>query len=263
VHTLLRGLKEQQNPLRQVARQFAEQARLICLDEFFVSDITDAMLLAGLLEALFGHGVTLLTTSNMPPDDLYRDGLQRARFLPAIELLKRHLVVMHMDGGQDYRLLYLEKAELYHHPWDAQADRLLFDAFRHVSPEAGQAGAKLEIEGRAIGTRRLADGVVWFEFRDICDGPRSQADYLEIARCFHTVLISAVPVMDWRMENQARRFLNLIDVFYDHGVKLVIAAAAPPEALYRGERLKFEYQRTVSRLREMQSRAYLAREHLP
>ncbi|MCP5420630.1 MAG: cell division protein ZapE [Gammaproteobacteria bacterium] len=263
VHAILRELKEQQNPLRSVARQFAEQARIFCLDEFFVSDITDAMLLAGLLEALFAQGVTLVTTSNIPPDELYKDGLQRARFLPAIELLKRHLVVMHMDGGQDYRLLYLEKAEIYHYPGDEKADRLLYDTFLHVSPEIGKAGEVLEIEGRPIHTRRMADGVVWFDFTDICDGPRSQTDYLEIARCFHTVLISAVPVMDWQMENQARRFVNLVDVFYDHGVKLVLSAAAAPDALYRGERLKFEYQRTLSRLREMQSHDYLAREHLP
>jgi cell division protein ZapE len=263
VHGALNTLKEQQNPLQHIARQFAEQTRILCLDEFFVADITDAMLLAGLLEALFSNGVTLITTSNIPPDALYRDGLQRARFVPAIALLKEHTVVLHMDGGTDYRLLYLEKAAVYHHPSDDKAVRILLDTFEHVSPEAGQIGVVLEIENRPIPTQRLADGVVWFDFPDICDGPRSQVDYLEIARCFHTVLIANIPVMDWRMENQARRFLNLVDVFYDHGVKLIISAAAPPESLYQGDKLKFEYQRTLSRLQEMQSHDYLAKEHLP
>ncbi|NJN47941.1 MAG: cell division protein ZapE [Candidatus Competibacteraceae bacterium] len=263
VHEALNQFKGQQDPLQTVARRFAEQTRVLCLDEFFVADITDAMLLAGLLEALFRNGVTLITTSNTPPDTLYKDGLQRTRFLPAIDLLKENMVILHMDGGTDYRLHYLEKAEIYHHPLDDKAESILRDTFENVSPEAGQAGAVLEVENRPIHTQRLADGVVWFDFQDICDGPRSQADYLEIARCFHTVLIANIPVMDWQMENQARRFVNLVDVFYDHGVKLVISAAVSPESLYQGEKLKFEYQRTLSRLQEMQSHDYLAKEHLP
>ncbi|MEE4376261.1 MAG: cell division protein ZapE [Candidatus Competibacteraceae bacterium] len=263
VHSALHKLQEQQDPLQSIARQFAEQSRLLCLDEFFVADITDAMLLAGLLEALFSNGVTLITTSNIPPDALYKDGLQRARFLPAIDLLKQHTAVLRMDGGTDYRLLYLKKAAVYHHPLDDKTAEMLRDTFEHVSPEAGQAGVVLEVENRPIPTQRLADGVVWFDFQDICDGPRSQADYLEIARCFHTVLVANIPVMDWQMENQARRFLNLVDVFYDHGVKLIITAAAPAEQLYQGDKLKFEYQRTLSRLQEMQAHDYLAKEHLP
>jgi len=263
VHNALHHLREQQDPLQSVARQFAAQTRLLCLDEFFVADITDAMLLAGLLDALFRNGVTLITTSNIPPDTLYKDGLQRARFLPAIDLLKKHTVVLHMDGETDYRLLYLKKAAVYHHPLNDEAEEKLRDTFEHVSPEAGQAGVVLEIENRPIPTQRMADGVVWFNFQDICDGPRSQTDYLEIARCFHTVLVANIPVMDWQMENQARRFVNLVDVFYDHGVKLIISAAAAPEALYQSDKLKFEYQRTLSRLQEMQAHDYLAKEHLP
>jgi cell division protein ZapE len=263
VHAALRELKGQQEPLKVVARQFAAKARVICLDEFFVSDITDAMLLYGLLRELFAGGVTLITTSNIPPDELYKDGLQRARFLPAIALLKAHLEILNVDGGVDYRLRYLEKAEIYHYPLDERADRVLSEAFEHVSPEPGQWGGELEVEGRLIPTRRQADGVVWFDFKAICDGPRSQADYLEIARCFHSVLISQVPVMDWQMENQARRFLNLVDAFYDHSVKLIISAAAPVTELYQGDKLRFEFQRTISRLQEMQSYDYLAREHLP
>ncbi len=263
VHAALRELKQQQEPLKVVARQFAAKARVICLDEFFVADITDAMLLYGLLRELFASGVTLITSSNIHPDELYKDGLQRARFLPAIALLKQHLEILNVDGGVDYRLRYLEKAEIYHYPLDEQADRVLSEAFEHVSPEPGEWGGELEVEGRLIPTRRQADGVVWFDFKAICDGPRSQADYLEIARCFHTVLIANIPVMDWQMENQARRFLNLVDAFYDRSVKLIISAAAPVVELYQGDRLRFEFQRTISRLQEMQSHDYLAREHLP
>jgi cell division protein ZapE len=263
VHAELKQLQNQQDPLRVVARRFAETARVICLDEFFVSDITDAMLLYGLLKELFARGVTLITTSNIEPDGLYRDGLQRARFLPAIALLKQHLDVLNVDGGVDYRLRYLEKAEIYHYPLDERADQILNDLFDHIAPEPGHRGGDVEIEGRYIPTLREADGIVWFNFRAICDGPRGTADYIELARCYHTVLISNLPVMDWQMENQARRFVNLVDEFYDRGVKLILSAAAPVLELYRGEKLKFEFQRTVSRLQEMQSHEYLERPHLP
>ncbi len=263
VHAELKELKHQQDPLQIVARHFAEKAQVICLDEFFVSDITDAMLLYGLLKELFACGVTLITTSNIPPDELYKGGLQRARFLPAIELIKQHLDVLNVDGGVDYRLRYLEKAELYHYPLDEQADRVLEAAFTQLAPDPGHRGGNLEIEGRFIPTLREADGIVWFNFRAICDGPRGTSDYIEIARCFHTVLISNIPVMDWQMENQARRFVNMVDEFYDRGVKLAVSAAAPLLELYQGERLKFEFQRTISRLQEMQSYEYLEKPHMP
>lgn len=263
VHQELKTLQNQQEPLRVVASRFAEKARVICLDEFFVSDITDAMLLYGLLKELFARGVTLVTTSNIPPDELYKDGLQRARFLPAIELLKQHLDIMNVDGGVDYRLRYLEKAEIYHSPLDDRAEQILNEVFDHIAPEPGHRGGDVEIEGRYIPTRREADGIVWFNFRAICDGPRGTADYIEIARCYHTVLISNVPMMDWQMENQARRFVNLVDEFYDHSVKLILSAAVPLEKLYQGEKLKFEFQRTLSRLQEMQSHEYLERPHVP
>ena len=262
VHGELKTLSQQQSPLKIVAQRFSEQARIICLDEFFVSDITDAMLLAGLLEALFDNGVTLVTTSNIAPDDLYKNGLQRSRFLPAIELIKANMDVFHISDGVDYRLRYLEKAEIYHSPLDEQAEHILMDTFTHIVPEPGHAGVKLEIEGRRIPTRLHADGVVWFDFEAICDGPRSQTDYIEVARCFHTVLISNVPVMDTTMEDQARRFLNLVDEFYDRNVKLIVSAAAPVNDLYQGKKLQFEYKRTLSRLQEMQSHEYLARRHL-
>ncbi len=262
VHGELRTLSQQQNPLDIVASRFAAKARVICLDEFFVTDITDAMMLAGLLTGLFARRVVFVTTSNIVPDLLYKDGLQRARFLPAIALIKQHMDVLNVDGGTDYRLRYLAKAEIFHAPLDERADQLLEESFAALAPEPGEAHAPLDIEGRQIPTRRLADGVVWFDFFALCDGPRGAADYIEIARCFHTVLLANVPAMDAHLDNQARRFLMLIDEFYDRNVKLILTAAAPIDGLYRGDKLRFEYQRVVSRLQEMQTYEYLGRRHL-
>jgi len=263
VHQELKSLQDERDPLQIVASRFSERARVLCFDEFFVSDITDAMLLARLLQGLFDRGVTMIATSNIRPDRLYWDGLQRARFLPAIELIKQRMTVVNVDGGVDYRLRQLEQAELYHYPLDAEANQILLQTFEQVAPETGHEGVCLEIEGREIPTRRHADGVVWMDFHAICDGPRGTADYIEIARCFHTVFISDVPVMTPDTEDQARRFLNLVDEFYDRNVKLIMSGAAALESLYDGERLKFEYQRALSRLKEMQSHEYLARQHLP
>ncbi len=263
VHDDLKALRDEQDPLERVADRFASRARVICFDEFFVSDIADAMILGGLLQALFERGVSLVATSNIPPDDLYKDGLQRARFLPAIDLIKRYTRELNVDGGVDYRLRFLERAEIYHWPLDEQADDVLTDDFEHVIPEPGTAGESLEVEGRLIPTRRMADGVVWFDFRAVCDGPRSQADYIELARTFHTVIISGVPVFNQYRDDQARRFISLVDEFYDRGVNLIISAEAPPERLYQGERLTFAFERTVSRLQEMQSHDYLAAPHKP
>jgi cell division protein ZapE len=263
VHHELRDLKDQRDPLQIVAKHFADKARVLCFDEFFVSDITDAMLLSGLLRGLFQRGVTMIATSNIPPDRLYWGGLQRARFLPVIELIKTHLKVAQLDGGVDYRLRHLEHAELYHTPLDARADEVLRDAFLHLAPEPGRVGVQLDIEGRQIDTRCYADGVVWFDFKVLCGGPRSTADYIEIARCFHTVMLSRVPVMGSHRDDEARRFLNLIDEFYDRSVKLIMTGEAPIDSLYTGKRLAFEFQRATSRLKEMQSHDYLARPHLP
>ncbi|MCB1815336.1 MAG: AFG1 family ATPase [Candidatus Competibacteraceae bacterium] len=262
VHDELRSLRDQQNPLTVVADRLAAQTRIICLDEFFVTDITDAMILAGLLQGLFERGVTLVTTSNIQPDNLYHNGLQRARFLPAIELIKTHMDIYEMDSGIDYRLRFLESAELYHFPLDSNSDAILDNAFTQLAPEPGQYNVALDIEKRSIPTRRCADGVVWFEFADICEGPRSQTDYIEISRLFHSVLIGNIPVLNREKEDPARRFLNLVDEFYDRSVKLIITADAGIDDLYQGQRLQFEYQRTISRLTEMQSHDYLAREHL-
>lgn len=263
IHKELKVNSGKKNPLISVADKLAAETQVICFDEFFVSDITDAMLLGGLFELLFKRGIILVATSNIPPDELYKNGLQRTRFLPAIDMIKIHTSVMYLDSDTDYRLRTLEQAELYHVPLDAQADDILMDSFRKLAPEHGIEGQSLEIEGRDITTRHLSDDVVWFDFDEICGGPRSQNDYIEIAREFHAVILSNVPIMEIAREDEARRFINLIDEFYDRNVKLVVSAAVPIEQLYAGKRLVFEFDRTISRLREMQSHEYLAREHRP
>ena len=263
VHAELRRLSGQADPLETVAARFAAHARVLCLDEFIVTDITDAMLLGGLLRALFARGVTLVATSNTAPAELYRNGLQRARFLPAIELLETHTTVHALASATDYRLRALERLEIYHTPLDPAAEVALRTAFDRIAPETGSRGETLVIEGRGIPTVRWADDVVWFDFAALCDGPRSQNDYLEIACCFHTVLLAGVPQFGPEDDDRARRFVNLVDVLYDHRVKLVLSAAAAPQALYRGGRLAAEFARTSSRLVEMQAHDYLARGHRP
>ncbi|EIJ42683.1 putative ATPase [Beggiatoa alba B18LD] len=263
VHEDLQQFKSMQNPLTHVARQLAEQIRILCLDEFHVADITDAMLLAGLLKALFDQGVTLVSTSNVAPDNLYKGGLQRERFLPAIALLKQYTQVLNVDGGVDYRLRALEKAEIYHYPLDAQADINLENSFSAIAPEAGEHCLPLEINGRMIQTIRCADGVIWFDFEVLCNIPRAVSDYIEIAQCFNTVFLSNIPLLDEFKEDHALRLINLVDEFYDRNVKLIVSAATPPEKLYIGKKQAFQFQRTISRLLEMQSHEYLQRPHLP
>jgi cell division protein ZapE len=263
VHTDLGRQREHADPLARVADNLAARARIICFDEFFVSDIADAMILGTLFEKLFARGVTLVATSNVPPGELYRDGLQRARFVPAIEQLERHTDVVHVGGEIDYRLRLLERAEIYHAPLDAAAEAGLAALFAAAAPEDTHNRGPLRVLGREIPVRCRADGVAWFEFAQICGGPRSQADYIEIARSFHTVLVSGVPRFTPENENEARRFIALVDEFYDRNVKLVLSAAAPLGALYGGQRLGFEFKRATSRLEEMQSRNYLAAPHLP
>lgn len=264
VHRELKTL-DQADPLETVAERLSREARVICFDEFFVSDITDAMLLGNLLKGLFDRGVTLVATSNIEPDGLYKDGLQRARFLPAIALLNRHTEVVHLDSPVDHRLRALEQAELYHSPLDQQADVSLSRSFASLLPEHAEVldNQVLEVEGRPIPARRLADDVAWFEFEALCDGPRSQNDYIELAREYHAVVISNVPVLGVKNDDQARRFINLVDEFYDRNVKLVLSAEKPLTGLYQGGRLAFEFERTTSRLLEMQSHDYLARPHKP
>ncbi len=263
VHRELKSLGGVADPLDHVAEGLARRARVICFDEFFVADIGDAMILGTLFDALFRRGVSLVATSNVPPADLYRDGLQRQRFLPAIALLERYTDVIEVDGGVDYRLRVLEAAEIYHAPAGEDADARLADYFAGIAPEPGRTDHPLEVDGRIIHNRRRADGVVWFTFGQICDGPRSAADYIEIARCFQTVLVSDVPQLTANSDDQARRFISMVDEFYDRRVKLILSADVPLDDLYDGSRLAFEFNRTRSRLTEMQSHDYLAEPHLP
>lgn len=261
VHVELKTLKDQKNPLTIVAKRLSDEARIICFDEFFVSDIGDAMILAGLMTELFNNGVSLVCTSNIIPDNLYKDGLQRARFLPVIDLVKRHTDVVNVDGGNDYRLRTLEQAELYHYPVDENAMICLEKYFESLAVEAANHEPDLEINGRIIKAHRHADDVVWFDFYALCDGPRSQNDYIEIARQYHAVILSNVPQMNFDTDDQARRFINLVDEFYDRSVKVIISAAAPIHELYQGGKLSFEFERTESRLLEMQSKEYLSSPH--
>ena len=265
VHAELKKLDGQKNPLKQVADIIASEARVICFDEFFVSDITDAMILGTLMEELFARGVTLVATSNIVPDGLYKDGLQRARFLPAIALLNQHTLVVNVDGGVDYRLRALEQAELYHSPLDEAADLSLMCSFKSLLSAAAEVHENydLEVEGRLIRARYLSEGIVWFDFAELCDGPRSQNDYIELAREYHSIILSNVPGLGLATDDQARRFVNLVDEFYDRQVKLVISAERPLAEIYSNGKLNFEFQRTVSRLLEMQSHDYLARPHRP
>ncbi|GAB1262228.1 cell division protein ZapE [Aurantivibrio plasticivorans] len=265
VHQELKSLAGEQDPLKQVAERLSRETRIICFDEFFVSDITDAMLLATLLQELFARGVALVATSNIAPEGLYKDGLQRVRFLPAIDLLQQHTKVVHVDSATDYRLRALEQAELYHAPLDEDADQSLMRSFVSLVPEHADIAehTSLDVEGRPIVARQEAEDVVWFDFLAICDGPRSQNDYIEIAREYHAVVVSGVPQFSAKIDDQARRFINLVDEFYDRNVKLVLSAAVPLADLYQGGRLAFEFERTVSRLLEMQSHEYLARPHRP
>jgi len=262
VNAELGKLEGRADPLRDVAAHFAAQARVLCLDEFFVTDIGDAMILAGLLRHLFEHGTTLVTTSNIEPAQLYRDGLQRAKFLPAIALLEQNCSIVELLAAQDYRLRELSRAGVYFAPLDAAAEHALENCFEHIAPgSARRMEPEMLVNGRGIAVKRRAEGVIWFDFEALCEGPRSVADYIELAQSFNTVLISAVPQFSPQTDDAARRFVNLIDEFYDHGVNLVLSAAVRVTELYDGERLRAEFARTESRLIEMQSAEYLARAH--
>lgn len=263
VHRELRTLAGEKNPLQRVADGMAARARVLCFDEFFVSDIADAMILGHLMQALFERGITLVATSNIPPHRLYENGLQRDRFLPAIRQIETHTQIVNLDGGVDYRLRSLEQAPLYYHPCGEDAQDGLRRSFDSLTPEAGRAGVAVDINDRPLQSLRLADDVVWFDFAELCEGPRSQNDYIELARLFHAVLLSGVRQMGGGRDDAARRFINLVDEFYDRHVKLVIEAEVGIENLYAGGTLGFEFERTRSRLREMQTHDYLALEHLP
>ncbi|MGA9619066.1 MAG: cell division protein ZapE [Serratia proteamaculans] len=263
VHEELTELQGQENPLEIIADGFKAQTDVLCFDEFFVSDITDAMLLATLLQALFARGITLVATSNIPPDDLYRNGLQRARFLPAIDLINQYCDVMNVDAGIDYRLRTLTQAHLYLTPLDEQTRQTMDRMFVKLAGKEGEAAPVLQINHRPLQAIRAVDGVLAVDFHTLCEEARSQLDYIALSRLYHSVILYNVRIMGPLKENTARRFLALVDEFYERHVKLVIAAEASMFDIYQGERLKFEYQRCLSRLQEMQSEEYLKLPHLP
>jgi len=257
VHRELQDLKGTADPLDELGARIARRFRLICFDEFHVADVTDAMILHRLLAALFANRVSIVTTSNFHPDDLYPNGLHRDRILPAIELLKDKLEVVGVDNGTDYRRRTMEQVQRYHCPRGAAADAALTQAFEQLA-EVRDEAPLLRIEQREIVARRKAGGVVWFDFKTLCGGPRSQNDYLEIASRFHTLILSDVPQMAPRMASEARRFTWLVDVLYDRRVQLILSAEVPPEALYIEGPLAHEFPRTASRLNEMQSADFVA-----
>ncbi len=263
VHEELQALTGQSDPLKIIAKKFSQETCIICFDEFFVSDITDAMLLGTLFEELFAHKVTLVATSNIIPDDLYRNGLQRARFLPAIALINKHCDIVNVDSGIDYRLRTLTQAEIYHFPLDQQANENLDTYFKQLAVTEGKDNASVTINNRQLTTIKESDGLVYFDFHQLCETARSQADYMELSRYYHTVLLANVKKMGRDSDDSARRFIAMVDEFYERNVKLIISAETAMENLYRDGGLNFEFKRCLSRLQEMQSHDYLASNHLP
>ncbi|MCR6664217.1 MAG: cell division protein ZapE [Luteimonas sp.] len=261
VHERIRAHAGERDPLAAIVREWKRTLRVLVLDEFFVSDIGDAMLLARLLERLFAEGIVVVTTSNVDPPDLYRDGLQRARFLPAIDLILAHCQVVYLESDTDYRLRALTRSPVYRAPLDDGDDAWLDARWHELGGDDAHRDAGIEIDGRRICVRARDKGMAWFDFDALCEGPRGAADYIEVAREFHTVLLGGIPVLHGDRDDAARRFVTLIDELYDHHVNLVCTAAAAPHALYAGERLASAFERTASRLVEMQSAAYLSAEH--
>lgn len=262
IHKQLRTVSSEADPLKTVAARIAKDVRLLCFDEFHVSDIADAMMLGRLFSELFGHGVICVMTSNYPPDKLYPNGLMRSNFLPTIALLQANLEVINVDGGNDYRLRELTREPLFHVPADQVATEKMTAMFERLAGASGELPHTLHVLGRDIPLKRHAAGVIWFDFLAICDGPRAQTDYLEIASEYHTVLVSDIPKLAVRDASMARRFTWLVDVFYDHRVKLIASAAVAPEEIYTEGTQASEFFRTASRLTEMQSRTYLELPHV-
>ena len=255
IHASLKEISNRKNPLKIIAEDLSKRAQILFLDEFFVSDITDAMILYRLLEALFEYQIVLVTTSNFAPRELYKDGLQREQFLPAIALIEDHTRVVAMQAGIDYRTQHIKSAGSYHAPLNEQSEALMEQCFKTLASEAGDDNHSIEINDRNIKVIMHTPNVVWFDFKELCQTPRSVADYIMIAHLYHTVLISAVPIFNNR-DDAARRFIQLVDEFYDQNVILILSAEAQAQELYKEGRLKFEFSRTASRLLEMQSLKY-------
>lgn len=262
VHAELQALSGHSDPLRQVAANLGKEARIICFDEFFVSDITDAMILGTLFEYLFAEGMILVATSNIPPDELYRNGLQRTRFLPAIELIKQHCRVVNVDSGVDYRLRTLQQANLYHWPLSAETTAALTQYFADLTGGKARWEQDISVNQRSLMTVAGSADVLYIEYEELCCTPRSQLDYIDLAHRYQTVILANVTAMGPETSDAARRFIALVDEFYERRVKLILSATVPMNELYLGGRLEFEFQRCLSRLIEMQSHEYLAQEHL-
>ncbi len=264
IHEELECLQGVRNPLDRIAVRIAEKTKVLCVDEFFVLDIGDAMLLSGLLEGLFKRGVVFVATSNAHPDSLYKDGLQRDSFLPAIKLIKKYTDVIELSGALDYRLRSLTKAVLYHSPHNQDTEQHLYASFVELVPysEGIRKNETVQVMGRTITARYRLDDVIWFDFEVLCSSPRGALDYIELARTYHAIVLSKVPQLSEKNEDKARRFVVLIDELYDRKVKLIISADVEITRIYSGDRQKFEFERTKSRLIEMQSLDYLASPHV-
>ena len=263
VHEELGELQGNSDPLEIIADRFKAETDVLCFDEFFVSDITDAMLLGGLMKALFARGITLVATSNIPPDELYRNGLQRARFLPAIDAIKTNCDIMNVDAGIDYRLRTLTQAHLWLSPLNSDTRQQMDKLWLALAGTAQLNAHTLEINHRPLPTLGEVNQTLAVSFHTLCVDARSQHDYIALSRLFHTVMLFDVPVMTQTLESEARRFIALVDEFYERHVKLVVSAEVELYNIYQGTQLKFEFQRCLSRLQEMQSEEYLKREHMP
>ncbi|WP_354624750.1 cell division protein ZapE [Psychromonas sp. MME2] len=261
VHKELTQLQGEVNPLTKIAKKFAKETDILCFDEFFVEDITDAMIISGVLNAFFAEGITLLATSNLHPDDLYKNGLQRARFLPTIALINQHCDIFNLDGGRDYRLGRLTESEIYQYPLDEKAQLQNKAHFENLAQGDKHYGQEIVVNNRSIKTIAYSANTLSIEFIALCDGPRSVLDYIEIAIIYRTIIVANVKQMDAANDDLARRFIAMVDEFYDHNVALIISAEVQIEQLYIGERLSFEFNRCISRLLEMQSKSYLHQAH--
>lgn len=261
IHQELKGMRHTEDPLEKIGRNFSKRCKLLCLDEFFVLDIADAVILSGLLEALIENGVVVVMTSNTKPDNLYLGGIQRDRFMAAIRLINSRMEVVEIGDGADYRLQALSGKSLYYDSLSPETEASIQELFSAGSADTSRLSGPVQILNRPIQTIGQTDNLVWFDFSDICDGPRSKADYIEIANIYRTVMISNIPILDWERENQARRFIELVDEFYDRAVHLVVSAETQIKSLYTGKRLIKEFERTTSRLYEMQTDRYLSRMH--
>lgn len=256
MHQELKISQGQKNPLQQIGKRIARETRILCFDEFFVSNIADAMLMGELFKTLLNEGICLIASSNIHPDDLYKNGIQRELFLPTISLIKQNTQIIHMQADQDYRLRYFSKDQIYYTPLDEMAEKQMEASFRYFSENKIISNKPIQILNRPIRIIKESEQTIWFDFKDICGRPRSQNDYLEIVKNYRTVLISNVPIIESEKHDLITSFVHLIDVFYDARIRVVISAATPIEQIYPNGRMKFEYQRTLSRLKEMQTEAY-------